>query len=380
MSRRRSHGEGSLYFDDTKELWVGVVDLPPDGTGRRRRKYVRAKRKQDVITKVAAIKTDLAKGRVLPDERRTTTDFLRWWYREVLPGTVKESTARDYVWVLETYVIPAIGRHRLAKLTPDHVHAMLRAMDERGLSAGTRRLTRSILRRALTTAERFGHVPRNVASLTEPPRVASTKLADSLTIEEVKAVLETARNDRFAALAEIALALGLRKGEALALRWDDLDFEHRTITVRGTMKSRKGGGWYVDTPKTKKSERVLPMIDRVHAALIDRRQIQVGEQERAGEDWQEHGFVFTTRTGTPVNEWNAYRWWRRLTTEAGVGPRRFHSSRHTTATLLHDQGVPLEVISSLLGHASLAITADIYTDIGIRSKREAAERVGMALE
>jgi integrase len=155
-----------------------------------------------VVAKVASIKADLVKGRVLPDERRTTSDYLRWWYREVLPGTVKESTARDYVWVLETYVMPAIGQHRLAKLTPDHVHAMLRAMEDRGLSGGTRRLTRSILRRALTTAERFGHVTRNVASLTEPPKVGSTKLEDSLTLEEAKAVLETAQSDRFAALAE----------------------------------------------------------------------------------------------------------------------------------------------------------------------------------
>ncbi|MCU0310687.1 MAG: site-specific integrase [Acidimicrobiales bacterium] len=380
MSRRRGRGEGSFYFDNTKELWVGVVDLPPDGTGRRRRKYVRAKRKQDVVAKVTAIKTDLAKGQPLRDERRTTTDYLRWWYREVLPGSVKDSTAQDYVWVLEKYVIPAIGGHRLVKLTPDHVHAMLRDMEQRGLSPRTRRLTRTILRRALTTAERFGHVTRNVASLTEPPKVGSTKLDDSLTLEQAKAVLDTVQDDRFAALAEIVLALGLRKGEVLALRWQDVDFEHSTITVSGTMKSRKGGGWYVDLPKTKKSERVLPLVDRVRRALTERAHIQVAERERAGADWQEHGFVFTTRNGTPINEWNAYRWWRRLTEKAGIGPRRFHASRHTTATLLHEQGVPLEVISALLGHSSLAITADIYTDIGLKAKREAAERIGAALE
>jgi integrase len=257
---------------------------------------------------------------------------------------------------------------------------MLRDMEQRGLSPRTRRLTRTILRRALTTAERFGHVTRNVASLTEPPKVGSTKLDDSLTLEQAKAVLDTVQDDRFAALAEIVLALGLRKGEVLALRWQDVDFEHSTITVSGTMKSRKGGGWYVDLPKTKKSERVLPLVDRVRRALTERAHIQVAERERAGADWQEHGFVFTTRNGTPINEWNAYRWWRRLTEKAGIGPRRFHASRHTTATLLHEQGVPLEVISALLGHSSLAITADIYTDIGLKAKREAAERIGAALE
>jgi integrase len=366
MTRRRGRGEGSFYFDDAKELWVGVVDLPPDGTGRRRRKYVRAKKKQDVVTRVDAIKSDLAKGQVIPDERRTTADYLRWWYREVLPGSVKDSTAQGYIWILETYVIPAVGQHRLAKLTPDHVHAMLRAMEQRGLSPRTRRLTRTVLRRALTSAE--------------PPKVGSTKLDDALTLDQAKAVLEAAKDDRFAAMAEIVLALGLRKGEVLALRWADIDFEHGTLTVNGTMKSRRGGGWYVDAPKTKRSERVLPLVDRVRDALAGRRVIQDDERLRSGADWHDHGFVFTTRTGTPVNEWNAYRWWQRLTVRAGIGPRRFHASRHTTATLLHEQGVPLEVISALLGHASLAITADIYTDIGLRAKREAAERIGAALE
>jgi integrase len=164
-------------------------------------------------------------------------------------------------------------------------------------------------------------------------------------------------------LAEIALALGLRKGEVLALRWDAVDFDAATIAVEGTLKSRKGGGWYVDSPKTKKSVRVLPMVDAVRSSLLERRAIQDAERARAGDSWQEHGFVFTTRAGTPVNEWNAYRWWQRLTERAGIGKRRFHASRHTTATLLHEQGVPLEVISSLLGHASLSITADICANV-----------------
>jgi len=380
MSRRRGKGEGAVYFDETKQLWVGAFQLPPDESGRRRRKYVRAKRKQDALAKLDQAKRDAAAGQPLPDQRRITAEYLRWWCAEVLPGTVKESTARDYVWLIETYIIPAIGRHPLAQLSPEHVHSMLRAMEKRGLSPRTRRLTRSILRRTLTTAERFGYVQRNVASLTEPPKIGSTRLDDALTAEEARAVLDAAAGDRFAALAAIVLALGLRKGEALALRWEDVDVDEGTITIRGTLKSRKGGGWYVDTPKTSRSERVLPLIDSVREALIERRAIQADERSAAGDGWQDHGFVFTTRNGTPVNEWNAYRWWQRLTVQAGLGRRRFHAARHTTATLLHEQGVPLEVISALLGHASLAITADIYTGIGLTAKRDAAEQLGRAIQ
>ncbi len=296
MSRRRGPGEGSVYFDDDSELWVGVLTLPADGTGRRRRKYVRAKRKQEVLAKLDALRTEVAKGRPLPDKRRTTADYLRWWYSEVLPGSVKESTAEGYIWIIEKYIIPAVGQYRLANLSPAHVHSMLRAMEKRGLSPRTRRLTRSILRRTLTTAERYEYVSRNAASLTDPPKVGSSKLDDALTAQEARAVLDAASGDRFAALAEVVLALGPRKGEALALRWDNIDFDAGTITIEGTLKNRKGGGWYVDTPKTRQSARVLPMIDSVHEALLDRQRIQAGERSSAGEDWQEHGFVFTTAT------------------------------------------------------------------------------------
>ncbi len=380
MSRRRGHGEGAVYFDEAKRLWVGAFQLPPDESGRRRRKYVRAKRKQDLLAKLEQARREAASGQPVPDQRRTTSEYLRWWCAEVLPGTVKESTAQDYVWLIEAYIIPAIGRHPLAQLSPEHVHSMLRAMEKRGLSPRTRRLTRSILRRTLTTAERYGYVQRNVASLTDPPKIGSTRLDDALTAEEARAVLDAAAGDRFAALAEVVLALGLRKGEALALCWEDVDFDEGTITVRGTLKSKKGGGWYVDTPKTSRSERVLPLVGSVRRALTGRRAIQEEERSSAGDSWQEYGFVFTTRNGTPVNEWNAYRWWQRQTVAAGLGRRRFHAARHTTATLLHEQGVPLEVISALLGHASLAITADIYTGIGLKAKRAAAEQLGRSIQ
>jgi integrase len=379
VRRRRGPGEGSVYFDDRSQLWVGVVNLAPDELGKRRRKYVRAKRKQDVLSKLDTIKADLAVGLPLGDQRRSTAEYLRWWCAIVVPGSVKDSTARGYEWIIERYVIPAVGSKPLAQLHPEHVQTMLRGMEARGLSPRTRRQTRAILRRALATAERYGYVARNVAALTEPPKIGATKLDDALTASEARAVLDAVRGDRFAALAEIILSLGLRKGEVLALRWHDIDAEHHTITIGGTLKRRPGGGWYIDTPKSANSTRTLPLIDSVSEALTERRRVQATERLAAGSAWHDHGFVFTTRRGLPLDERNALRWWHQLTERAGIGRRRFHATRHTAATLLHDQGVPLEVISTLLGHASLAITADVYTRIGVAAQRHAAEQLGHAL-
>lgn len=375
MTRRRGKGEGSVYFDERKALWVGVVDCGLDASGKRRRKYVRAKKKQEALAKMQKLRSEVEAGLPVPDKTRSTSDYLRWWCQEILPGSVKESTATDYEWVLEKYVIPAVGRRRLVDLRPEDVQAMLRAMEQRGLSPRTAQLTRAILRRALGTAERYGFVSRNVAALTDSPRVDNKRIEDALTADEASAVLKTVAGDRLEALAVVVLNLGLRKGEALALRWDDVAFDEETITVCGTLKNPKGGGWRIDTPKSRTSKRVLPLTPAVLHALQAHHERQVHEREATITEWTDHGFVFATRVGTPTSLRNAHRWWHGATQKAGIGARRFHAARHTTATLLHEQGVPLEVISAVLGHASLAITADVYTRIGEDVRRSALQKL-----
>lgn len=377
-AKRRGHGEGSVYQRARDGKWVGAVDLGRDAQGRRIRRSVVRKTKREALAQMDSLRRHGGRPGV-PAPSATVAEFLAWWTANVLPGSVKESTERDYQGVIDRYILPHIGRYRVERLAPGHVLSMLRALEDRGLSARSRQYARAVLRRSLRHAERDGLVTRNVAALVDGPKSASTKLDDALTAAEAKAVLYTAEGDRLEALAILVLRLGLRKGEVLALQWPGIDLINRELTIAGTLKFRAGEGLYVDTTKTSAGKRTLPLIADTYDALLDHQRRQSLERQAAGESWEQSGFVFTTPRGRPIHLSDAWDWWRHLCERAGVGKRRFHASRHTAATLMLDQGVPLEVVSAILGHAGLAITADVYAKVTADSKRRALSKLDQAL-
>jgi integrase len=315
----------------------------------------------------------------VPDRSTTVGAYLTWWLNNAC-GHLKPATLASYRWLSSQYIAPRVGTVRLAQLTPAHVRTMLGGLEAGGYSANTRRLARAVLRRALDVAERDGLVARNVAALADGPSVAGTRLDDALDAAEARRVLGAAKGDRLEALAVVALTLGLRRGEALGLRWADVDLDARTLTVGRSIAYVAGQGLVISTPKTATGARTVPLVGPTAPALRERRRRQAEERLKAGPLWQESGWVFTTPLGTPLDPRNALRWWYGLTERAGVGRRRFHASRHTAASLLLDQGVPLEVVSAVLGHASLAITADVYARVTLDAKRRALEVLSDALE
>jgi integrase len=372
---RRGHGEGSVYRRSRNGKWVGSVELGrgPDGE-RIRRTVVRAS-KRAVLDRLDELRRQAAQG-VAPDNARTVAQYLDWWGMNVLPGSVKDSTVDDYRYIIATYVTPHVGRHRLAKLTPEHVQAMMRALEEAGYSSRTRQYARAVLRRALRWAEQTGLVARNAAALVDGPKKSGTKLDDTLTAAEARAVLDAAAGDRLGALA--VLSLGLRKGEALALGWPDIDLDVGELIVRGTLKRRKGAGLYLDTPKTAAGWRTVPLVGGTVEALREHYQRQLAEQ-LASPVWIGSGHVFVSTIGGPLDARNVTRWWHNLLSRAGVERRRFQATRHTAATLLLDEGVPLEVVSAILGHAGLAITADVYAKVTADSMRRSLAKLDNVL-
>lgn len=370
----------------------GQTDAGPEpsnseGTaGTRRRKVVYGRTRAEVVAKLRTTAARVEQQLPLPDERQTTGSYLSWWVETVVPGQVRPRTAEMYAGVIRRYVIPALGKLPLAKLTPQHVHSMLAAMDRRGLSRATILGTRAVLRRALTHAERWGLVARNVAALVDPPRVAKARTDDALTLAEAHQLLAAARGDRLEALVTVALALGLRKGEALGLTWDVIDFDARTLAVlqtldrlSGVRTARAGAGLVVGEPKTTRSRRTVPLPDVCVDALKTHRKRQVEERLAVGPAWHDTGFVFTTSVGTPIDPRNLTNWFHTLTARAGLGRRRFHALRHSAVTLALAQGVPLEVVSRMVGHSSITVTADVYAHLVPALQRQAADAMDRAL-
>ena len=369
MSRaRRGRGEGAVFFDKTLELWTARIDLGMVD-GKRRQRKVAAKTKGEALAKMRAVILDpeaRPKGRpapVMATSQRRTGEWLQTWLDDILPGTVAPSTERQYRNIVSYYVAPIVGAIGLSELAPEDVDAMVRALARAGKSTNTQRLARTVLRRALTIAARYGHVTRNVAALTDPPKGPAYRV-DPLTAEEAAAVLEAARGDRLEALAVVVLNLGLRQGEALDLCWADVDLEAGVLTVR--------------SGKTEAARRSVPMPASVAEALRRHRAAQRAER-MAAPYWHDAEIVFPNTIGARYDKRAIVRWWHELTIRAGVGRRRFHSSRHTAATLMLNAGVPLEVVSRVLGHASLAITSDVYAKPGAAMLRQAADAMERVL-
>lgn len=378
LSRRRGRDEGSVYQRKSDGRWVGSVHVGYRD-GKRIRKTVYGNTRAEAAAKLRAAQTAAAQGTLVHDERRTVEDYLTWWIDEVVPGTVKDTTMDGYRQILRLYVIPAIGKVKLAKLSPLHVQEMLSGMERRGLSATSRRHARAVLRRALNHAERFELVHRNAAAQTEAPRGQVHRIDDALTQEEARALLEAAAGDPLEPIVRVALSLGLRKGETLALKWSNIDLDAGTLTVAATIRRRTGHGLVETSPKTARSRRTLPLPRTCIDSLRAHRTAQLQDRLAVGSAWVDGDYVFTSPIGTPIDPSNLNTKFRALCTRAGIGPRRFHALRHSAATLMLGQGVPLAVISDVLGHASYAITADVYARVGDELKSEAAAAMDAVL-
>jgi integrase len=379
MTTRRIRGEGSIGKKRADGRYPATIDLGWQD-GKRKRKTVYGKTKAEAAEKLREARRNIDLGQAPTDGRLSTAAFLEVWLRDTLPGSVKASTVDNYRDVITHYVVPHVGRVPLVKLAPEDVQAMIRALEAQGLSVRTRRLARAVLRRALGQAEKWGKVPRNVAALVDCPRGADTPADDTLDAAGVRAVLENARGDRLEAFARLALCLGLRRGELLGLRWEDIDFECGEFRIAHSLSYRSGEGLILQEPKTAAGRRTIPLVGQTASSLREHHRRQLEERLVAGPAWVDSGHVFSNELGAPLDPRNVLRWWHRLTERSGVGRRRIHAARHTAATMLLEEGVPLEVVSAVLGHASLTITSDIYARVRMDAKRKGLSALATAID
>lgn len=373
--KRRGNGEGTITRRKDGR-WEGRISLGYDG-GKRLRKSVFGKTRREVQLKLADVLRARDRGLPQTDHRITVGHFIGHWLQEVARPDLRPSTYRSYEAIVRLHIEPRLGRVRLAKLRPELVQELLNEKAREGLSPRRVQYIQAVLRTALSTAERWGYVERNVARLVKAPRQARTELTP-LEPEEVRQLLLAASGDRLEALYVVTLGLGLRKGEVLGLRWEDINFEAAEIHVRHGLQ-RVDGRLQLVEPKTKRSRRSLAAPGTVLNALRRHRARQREERLLAGSRWVDLGFVFTTTIGTPLEAGNVTRRFQRLLANAGLRRIRFHDLRHSAATLLLLQGVHPRVVMEQLGHSRIQLTMDTYTHVLPPALRDAAERMDEVL-
>lgn len=374
----RGHNQGSISKRKDGRLQVAVT-MP---NGRRRYAMLpkgatraEARERLDDLLAARDARSDLSPDSLLGP-------FLRRWLDETRPS-VRPSTFRHYELIVRVHLEPALGRHRLSALSVPTVQQYLRDAGGR-VSPQTVRHHRAVLRRSLNVALRWGLVRRNVAALTDPPRLPARE-PTVLTAAQVGHLLRSTNADRLHALWALAVTTGLRQAELLGLTWPDLDLDAGTVTVRRTLTRRNGVFEFVE-PKTKRSSRTVPLPAGAIATMRAHRARQHQERLASGHGGPYEGLVFVTGgprvkvPGLPLHASEVIKAYRRALAAAGLPVEsRFHDLRHATASILVAQGIHPRVVMELLGHSTIGITMDRYSHVVSSLSREAMDKLGEAI-
>jgi integrase len=367
----RGNGEGSVYQRSSDGLWLGVQSVGRASNGRSIRKTVTGKTRAEAVRKLKKLQRQLDDGLPAPDTTLTVAQLLNRWHDDVLRHQVAPSAAFNYKAVADRHIVPALGSKRVAGLSSADIDRLLSAKLDSGLSVSTVRRIRSVLGQAIDQGIRWGSVTRNVARLSRAPK-DQRREGRTLTHDQARRLLAELEGHRNEALYSLMLSTGLRRGEALGLQWRDFDKTAGVITVRRQLR-REGGSLVTGDTKTSRSRRSVNLPRRMVSLLIEHRQRQEEECEVMDELWTETGFVFTSSFGTPIDPRNLNRDFAAICQRAGLDHWHPHELRHSAASLMLASGVKLQVVSEVLGHASIRMTADVYGHI-LAPDREAAAR------
>lgn len=366
MAKRRGRNEGSIT-QRADGRWMARVSLG-FVNGRMRRKAVYGKTKEEALAAMREIQHNLDRGLPVQASSPTLSVYLNEWIQRK-KSKVSPRTYLAYDNVVRLHIIPAIGKVRLEKLTQRHVNRMLTDLEGR-LSPSSIDNVRRVLIVALNQAMKEDMVARNVASLSDTIPVPRFE-AKALTRAEADALISAASDSRYKLVYRLALSAGLRLGELLGLRWEDVDFENSVIRIRRQLQTVDGVRTLRE-PKTQKSRRTIPLPDSIMTALREQRNSQRIERLQAGGKWVPHWeLVFMTPTGSPVSDATLRRDFQRVSKNAGLEGLRFHDLRHSAASFMAAQGVHMSATQAILGHSQVTTTAQIYTHVQIDSMRDA---------
>ena len=371
MGKRRGNREGSIYQRSSDGRWLGVACVGVRPSGRPIRRTVSATTRAEVVRKLKVLHREIDDGLVTAERSPTLAVLLERWFEDVLAREIARSTLDNYRSIATHHLIPAFGKKRVDQLTVADVDQMLAAKINQGLSPSTVHRMRAVLSQCIDQGIRWGVTPRNVARLSRSPKLVRAE-GRTLSPDQAKALLASLVGHHNQALYTLMLSTGLRRGEALGLRWDDVDLEGGIIRIRRSLK-REGGRLVTTDTKTLKSRRAVNLPTPVIDLLAAQRDAQENQRVNLGAAWVPSGFVFTTSIGTPIDPRNLYRDFQKVCERAGLPHWHPHELRHSAASLMLASGVSLQVVSQVLGHSSIRMTADVYGHI-LDPERERAAR------
>lgn len=418
---RAPNGASSIYYSEYDKKWHGRVTVGVRDDGKPDRRHVKRGSEAEVIKEVRRLERERDSGMVRkPGHTWTVEKWLVHWYKEIAAPSVRYKTRTYYRTAMDKYLLPGIGAHRLDRLEPEHIERLYGRLRKEGARSSTLLQVHRTLRAALNEAERRDRITKNPIRVVRSPKTEETEI-EPLTVEDAQAILAVARERRNGVRWAIALALGLRQGETLGLKWSDIVTEwhygcpetrpcgtrpedcprrHATgnLTVRRAIQRqtwqhgcepdekcgrkrgaecprRHGGGLIVVKPKSRAGRRVISLPPPLIPALLEHRGAQEDERRLAAELWQSDGWVFAQPNGKLIDPRADYGEWKELLTAANVREARLHDARHTAATMLLVLGVAERAVMDVMGWSKIDM-AQRYMHVPDELRQRIASQLG----
>lgn len=382
--KRRGNGEGSI--SEYGNGWRGTIMNGRKDNGQPNRKQIYGKTRAAVVKKLNEYKSKNIIGSLQTNDKITLQQWFNTYIEEFRINDLRPSTIEKYTGIYNNYIKNSnIGMTKLKDLKGTHIQAYYNLLiKDKNKTPNTIKSLHKVLKTALKKAVKENYITTNYCNNVDLPKIPDKEEIEVFTLDEQQTFINFIGKHRLKALFLIALGTGLRVGEILSLKWANLDLINRTVTVNSSLKrvaihNPKMGEPKTEliqqSPKTKYSKRTIPVPSNLIKELTLHQQRQNLEMKVAGAAYVDNGFVFATELGRNIDPRNLSRSYARVLANAGIPHKKFHSLRHTYATRLFERGIPLKTVSTLLGHATINITANTYTHVLENLKVDAVEKL-----
>ena len=368
--RQRGHGEGSL-FQRKDGRWVAQIVLDD---GKRIMRY--GKTRKEAYEKLQKMQHEQRQGTLVTGHKQTLKQYMEYWLEHVHKPTLKLSTYAAVRVLMKNHILPELGHIQLQKLTIQHVQVLYSKLQEKKLSASRIRFIHTTLHKALDHAVRTGLLSKNVSDSVSVPRIVKREM-QVLTAEQAQHLIAAAQGSRVEALLVLALTTGMRRGELLGLKWQDITLDEKkgSLQVQRSMMRVSGHGMLTSEPKTASSKRNITLSPYLVDVLKQHRVRQLEMRLHAGAKWSEHDLVFCNVYGNFLRPDRVYTLFHKALTQAGLPHMRFHDLRHSAATILLGMGIQAKVVQELLGHSDIKTTLGVYAHVLPGMQENAMERM-----
>lgn len=378
---KRANGEGTIY-QRKDGRWVAQITYVAND-GQKKRKTFYGTQQQEVVEKMRKFIADIERSEVIEPNKLTTAQWLKEWLTVYKMPHIRPKTYEQYESAIRVHIIPYVGEIKLQHLQARQIQEMYSSLTKKGLSPRSIYLVHLVLRMALDQAQKERYITVNPVKLTDPPKVKK-KTAQVMSIEEQNAFLEALKGERLAPVFLFLITTGVRRGEALGLKWSDITTDKDGTLIanirRSVVRAKDPTGKVktkilIQDTKTEKSKRQIPVSEFMAEVLRKHKVRQNEERLMAGPEWQNTDFVFCTKFGGVMEPGVLYREFRRILKKAKLENIKIHTLRHTFATRLLELGEHPRVVQELLGHEDITTTLNTYSHVAPEIKKRAAEKI-----